>query len=507
MKQFKLVRYVTIGSIAFFIFAIALLAFMLRANGESNLLDLAERNNVRLTKLFAKSVEADLHKMFRNPDVTYDSDPGFDPLLARVRDHMGDLEVLKVKIFTPSGLTVFSTELAQLGQSKITNPGFISAMNGVPKSELTHRDQFSAFDQVVEDRDVISSYVPVYMNGIKSPVGVFEVYSDVTPLFKKFEQETIFVTALAAGLFSILWGGLFIIIRRADSKLNEQVEENQKSKLRMAESEKMASLGEMVAAVSHELNTPIAFVQSNLSILSEVVTESLGHATLGKKLVGLCHGTDHDVVKVRMNATSIRSKYAAVDDGMDMESDELQEMIDQSLAGITQMSELVANLKDFTRLDRNRTSNYDLNKGLDNVHYVIRSVIPEDVVIKKTFSDIPPVECMASQINQVFSNLIQNAAHAGAKEITLSTKEVDGRICASVADNGSGIPADVLPKIFDSFFTTKGEEKGTGLGLYVSKGIIDSHGGEILVESTIGKGTTFHVWLPVKTPEALRAKS
>ena len=176
MKQFKLVRYVTIGSIAFFIFAIALLAFMLRANGESNLLDLAERNNVRLTKLFAKSVEADLHKMFRNPDVTYDSDPGFDPLLARVRDHMGDLEVLKVKIFTPSGLTVFSTELAQLGQSKITNPGFISAMNGVPKSELTHRDQFSAFDQVVEDRDVISSYVPVYMNGIKSPVGVFEVY-------------------------------------------------------------------------------------------------------------------------------------------------------------------------------------------------------------------------------------------------------------------------------------------------------------------------------------------
>ena len=503
MKQFKLVRYVTIGSIAFFIFAIALLAFMLRANGESNLLDLAERNNVRLTKLFAKSVEVDLHKMFRNPDVTYDNDPGYDPLLARVRDHMGDLEVLKVKIFTPSGLTVFSTELAQLGQSKITNLGFLSAMQGIPKSELTHRDQFSAFDEVVEDRDVISSYVPVYIDGQKTPSGVFEVYSDVTPLFKKYEQETIFVTALAAGLFIVLWGGLFIIIRRADGKLNEQVEENQRTKLHMAESEKMASLGEMVAAVSHELNTPIAFVQSNLSILSEVIGESMLQSELGGKMIKFCHSSEADVINVKVNAKSIRSKTS---DGSDMGMDpaELQEMIDQSLSGITQMSELVANLKDFTRLDRNRTSNYDLNKGLDNVHYVIRSVIPEDVQIVKQFGDIPAVECMASQINQVFSNLIQNAAHAGAKEITLSTKEVDGRICASVSDNGSGIPADVLPKIFDSFFTTKGDDKGTGLGLYVSKDIIENHGGEITVESRPGKGTTFYVWLPIKTPDALR---
>ena len=499
MKQFKLVRYVTIGSIAFFIFAVAVLAFFLKQNGENNLLDMAERNNVRLTELFAKSVESDLYKMFQSPGQTYEKDPGFQPLLDQVRDHMKDLEVLKVKIFSPTGLTVFSTELAQLGQDKSNNAGFLSALNGTPRSELTHRDQFSAFDQVVEDRDVISSYVPVYVDGLTTPIGVFEVYSDVTPLLEQYEQENLLVLGLASGLFIILWGGLFLIIRQADRKLGEQIEENQKGRLQLAQSEKLASLGEMVAGISHELNTPIAFVQSNLSILSEIVEELMANAQLGNKLAGVCHSTDKDIVKITLNAASVRRKNASAD--FDMDPEELVEMIGQSLTGITQMSELVANLKDFTRLDRNRTSNYDLNKGIENVHYVIRSVIPENITVNKELNDIPHIECMASQINQVFSNLIQNAAHAGATEINIKTEEIDNQVCVSIIDNGSGIPADVLPHIFESFYTTKDREKGTGLGLYISKDIIENHGGQIQVETTMGAGSTFKVWLPVETPE------
>lgn len=501
MKTFKLVRYVTIGSIAFFIFAIAVLAFFLRQNGEANLLDMAEQNNTRLSRLFAKTADTELQWMFSNPTLTYDQNPDFDRFYKQVQANMDGLQVLKVKIFTPIGLTVFSTQVDQIGDDKSTNGGFVSAMKGVPKSELTHRDTFSAFEQEVEDKDVISSYIPIYFEGSAAPVGVFEIYSDVTPLLLKIEQEQLVVLALAAGLFILLWGGLFVVIQRADKKLQAQVEENQKSKLQLANSEKLASLGEMVAGISHELNTPIAFVQSNLSLMVDTISEIAESAKLGSRLTRLCHGSEKDIIRLKMNANSVRSKTPSND--MDIEPEELRELVEQSLSGITLMSELVKNLKEFTRVDRTRTDSFDLNHGLDNVHYIVRSVIPENVVIKKEFGPIPTIECMASQINQVFLNLIQNAAHAGATEVTLKSEAIDGQVCISIIDNGSGISDDVLPNIFDSFYTTKDREKGTGLGLYISKDIVESHGGDIEVETEIGKGTTFRVWLPTETPDVI----
>lgn len=503
MKTFKLVRYVTIGSIAFFIFAIGILAFFLRQNGEANLVDMAERNNTRLSELFSKTVLTELNWMSANPTLTFDHNEGFDKFYKQVQSHMSGLDVLKVKVFTPNGLTVFSTQLDQMGADKSTNGGFLSAMKGVPKSELTHRDTFSAYEQEVEDRDVISSYIPIYFRGSATPGVVFEVYSDVTPIFLKVEQNLFFVLSLASSLFLLLWGGLFFVIRSADKKLQAQVDENQKSRLQLANSEKMASLGEMVAAISHELNTPIAFVQSNLSLMVDTIGELAESAKLGGRLTELCHSSQKDIIRLSMNASSVRNKTQQND--MDIEPEELKELVEQSLSGITLMSELVNNLKDFTRIDRAKTDNFDLNKGLDNVHYIVRSVIPENVVIKKEFNKIPTIECMASQINQVFLNLIQNAAHAGADEITISTESLDDQVCIKVKDNGSGIPADVLPNIFDSFYTTKGREKGTGLGLYISKDIVENHGGELLVDSEVGKGTEFTVWLPVSTPDNIKS--
>lgn len=502
MKNFSLVRYVTIGSILFFVIAMGILTVLLRQNSEANLLHMAEQNNYRLSKLFAKTVEPELKFMFANPTVTYDNHPDFDAFYAHVQDNMKGLQVLKVKIFTTIGLTVFSTQLDQMGADKSTNGGFLSALSGVAMSELSHRDTFSAFEQEVSNLDVISSYIPIYLDGATTPSGVFEVYSDVTPLLAMYKNEQYYTLVLTSSIFLLLWSGLFFVIRSADKKISDQNEESQKAKLHMAQSEKMASLGEMVAAVSHELNTPIAFVQSNLSILSESIDDLIEPSKLGSTLAELCHNSDKDVIRLAMNATAVRQKTKP--EGMDFEADEFRELLSQSLTGMVQMSELVRNLKDFTRIDRNRSSDFDINKGLDNVHYIVRSVIPENVVITKVLGDIPKIPCMASQINQVFLNLIQNAAHAGATEIELATFTEGSNVCVTVSDNGSGIPADVIPKIFESFFTTKERTDGSGLGLYISKEIIENHGGELRVSSTVGHGTIFSVVLPIETPENIK---
>lgn len=502
MKNFSLVRYVTIGSILFFIIAMGVLTVLLKQNSEANLLHMAQQNNYRLSNLLAKTVEEELTFMFANPTLTYDKHPDFKTFYAGVQKNMDGLQVLKVKIFTPIGLTVFSTQLDQMGADKSTNAGFLSALNGVPTSELSHRDTFSAFEQEVSNLDVISSYIPIYLDGAKTPSGVFEVYSDVTPLLAMYKNEQYYTLALTSSIFLLLWSGLFFVIRSADKKINSQIEENQKAKLHMAQSEKMASLGEMVAAVSHELNTPIAFVQSNLNILSDAIGDLIEPSKLGANLAEMCHKTDKDIIRLAMNAASIRQKTSA--DGLDFEADEFKELLGQSLAGMVQMSELVRNLKDFTRIDRNRSADFNINKGLDNVHYIVRSVIPENVVITKVLGDIPLIPCMASQINQVFLNLIQNAAHAGATEIELATFTEGTNVCITVTDNGSGIPADVLPQIFESFFTTKERTEGSGLGLYISKEIIENHGGELRVSSTVGHGTIFSVVLPIETPANLK---
>jgi signal transduction histidine kinase len=176
------------------------------------------------------------------------------------------------------------------------------------------------------------------------------------------------------------------------------------------------------------------------------------------------------------------------------------------LHGIDQIGELVANLKNFSRLDRSRVASFNVNEGVIATLLIAKPQL-RGVAIEKRFGEIPSITCSPSQVNQVLMNLVTNAAQAldkPDKAIVITTRrEGADAIAIEVADNGKGIAPEALPKIFDPFFTTKEVGKGTGLGLSIAYKIVSAHGGHIDVKSQPGKGTVFTVTLPVNPPAEL----
>jgi signal transduction histidine kinase len=184
--------------------------------------------------------------------------------------------------------------------------------------------------------------------------------------------------------------------------------------------------------------------------------------------------------------------------------DVLSEMLGDTLQGIDQMHGLVQNLQNFTRLDRSKTAQFDLNEGLRTVTYIARTAIPKRVEVVEEYGDLQLVECNPSQLNQVFLNLINNAAQAipGNGKVTVRSKMEGKRIRVDVSDTGTGIPEHAQSRIFESYFTTKPRGEGTGLGLPIVKSIVEQHGGEVRFRTRLGEGTTFSVYLPLTLPGA-----
>ncbi|RMF17321.1 MAG: GHKL domain-containing protein [Gammaproteobacteria bacterium] len=503
--KFKLVRFFVLTSIVFFFLTVGSLSFLQQKVAVNNLIDTAQANHVDLTKAFSNSLWDDFRPFMAETRglsrEALQNHPKQAELYQKVQHMLKGLTVLKVKVYNSDGLTIFSTQKSQIGDDKSQNGGFLSAMKGQPISELTHRDSFSAFDEVVEERDVISSYVPIYEKAGGQPVGVFEIYSDMTGLLANVTQTQYTVVGGVAGLVLLLFLSQFFAIRHADRTIEQQEREASRAKLQLAQQEKMASLGQMVAGVAHELNTPLAFSRSNIELIGEALNQLQPAMQWGHKLVEeVKQQPEKGRLKLSFRAPELRREAADYDP--DLLPEEVGEVVNQTLAGLEQMAELVRNLKDFTRIDRAKVAHYEMNKGLDNVLYIAKSVIHTAIQIDKDYEDnLPRITCMPSQINQVFINLIQNAAQAVDPEnghITVRTRADGDRVRIEVEDNGSGIREDDLPHIFESFYTTKAPGEGTGLGLSIVKEIVDQHGGEIQVQSTVGEGTTFTVWLPVE---------
>ena len=289
--------------------------------------------------------------------------------------------------------------------------------------------------------------------------------------------------------------------RRAEEALLKEKEEQQvlinklaQAHTQLLQSEKMASIGQLAAGVAHEINNPIGYVYSNLGTLEKYVQDTFGMIGLYEQAVG---AIADEAVRARLQAAMEKLDVAFL-------KEDLRALMAESKDGITRVKQIVQNLKDFSHVDASDEWRFaDLRKGLDSTLNIVSNEIKYKADVIREYGDIPEIECLPSQLNQVFMNLLVNAAHAIEERgaITVRTGAHGGEVWVEIADTGKGISPENMQKIFDPFFTTKPIGQGTGLGLSLSYGIIQKHHGRIEVQSEVGKGTAFRVWLPVKQPQ------
>jgi len=297
-------------------------------------------------------------------------------------------------------------------------------------------------------------------------------------------------------------------VQERTKELSQALTHVKESELMLIQTEKMSSLGRMVAGIAHEINTPLAYVKASLASVRERLPRLEGMASQCRKLLGMLERGD--VPDEELSAQFAQLSKLAAEVQAEAENGDLVRVTDDGLHGIEQIAEIVLNLKNFSRVDRSRLQRFNLNEGIESTLVIARNVVKHKT-LRKQLRDIPLVECSPSQINQVLLNLITNAAQATddeTGEICVSTSLApDGQVRVDVSDNGRGIPDDILPKIFDPFFTTKDIGQGTGLGLSIAYKIVLEHSGRIEVKSKVWQGTTFSVFLPVKAvqPQAIAA--
>ncbi len=260
----------------------------------------------------------------------------------------------------------------------------------------------------------------------------------------------------------------------------------------LMQSEKMASIGQLAAGVAHEINNPIGYIFSNIGSLEKYVGSLF-------EMLRFYESIEHQI-----NSVDSREQLKKMKEQFELAYlvEDIPELIEQSKEGIDRVRKIVQDLKDFSRVDSSLEWQWvNLHPGFDSTLNVVNNEVKYKADVVKNYGDIPDIECLPSQINQVLLNLVVNASHAMGDErgtITLTTSREDDHVIIKVEDNGSGIPPELLTRIFDPFFTTKPIGKGTGLGLSLSYGIVKKHHGELSVESRLGIGTCFKIRLPIQ---------
>lgn len=277
-------------------------------------------------------------------------------------------------------------------------------------------------------------------------------------------------------------------------RLINQLRETQ---AQLLQSEKMASIGQLAAGVAHEINNPVGFVNSNMGALKNYVESLLDLVTV------------YDQIFTKLPQTeSVRADLDAAREQADLEfmRDDVTDLVRESMDGLKRVRDIVQSLKDFSHVGETEWQMTDLHHGLDSTLNIAHNEFKYKATVEKHYGDLPLVKCLASQINQVFMNLIVNASHAIKDHgvITIRTGCENDWVWVEIGDNGCGIPEDIRSRIFEPFFTTKPVGKGTGLGLSVSYNIVQKHGGRIEVHSEMGVGTRFIIRLPVdpRLPES-----
>ena len=329
---------------------------------------------------------------------------------------------------------------------------------------------------------------------LKKPFDAIEVYQLASTLTAKWEmaqQAAAQLTRLEEAVRERTGE-----ISRTNEALQAQIVERKQLECQLVQSEKLASIGQLAAGVAHEINNPIGYIFSNFGTLEGYIDQLFA-------MLAAYEGAEASV-----SAPGVAAALCALREQIELEflKEDIPVLMRESKQGIARVRQIVQDLKDFSHVDSALDFQWaNLHQGIDSTLNVVASEIKYKADVVKEYGDIPDVECLPSQINQVVMNLVVNAAHAMGEQrgcITIRTGTEAEQVWLEVADTGSGIPPDTLKRIFEPFFTTKPIGKGTGLGLSLSYGIVQKHQGRIEVSSVVGQGTTFRMTLPMRRPVA-----
>jgi two-component system, NtrC family, sensor kinase len=276
-------------------------------------------------------------------------------------------------------------------------------------------------------------------------------------------------------------------LEKQNTELARSKAELERLQAQIIHSEKMASLGQLAAGVAHELNNPAGFIYGNMELLRACA------AGLERIL------SFYDAQQL---PASLTAQVKAIKEEVDYENslEDLKSIITDCHSGAERIRDVVQNLRLFSRLDEAEFKKVDLHEGIESTIRLLSQYYGSGrITLERDYSDLPPVDCYAGQLNQVWMNLLTNAAQAIGSEgrVRVATRRENDTAVVAISDTGSGIAPEDLKKIFDPFYTTKRVGEGTGLGLSIIYGIIERHNGSINVESRLGEGTTFTIAIPL----------
>jgi two-component system NtrC family sensor kinase len=281
-------------------------------------------------------------------------------------------------------------------------------------------------------------------------------------------------------------------LQRANDELTELNRKLSAAQDQLMQSEKLASIGQLAAGVAHEINNPIGYVFSNFGTLEKYMVDVFRMLQA------------YQDAEAELGDTPARARLAELREEIELDylKEDIPTLMSESREGIKRVRKIVQDLKDFSRVDARQEWEWsNLHNGIDSTLNIVNNEIKYKCDVIKQYGQLPEVECLPSELNQVFMNLLVNAAHAITADrgtITIRTGTEGDNAWVEIQDSGCGIPKENLKRIFDPFFTTKPVGKGTGLGLSLSYGILQKHGGRIEVDSEVGRGTCFRLTIPVK---------
>ena len=269
--------------------------------------------------------------------------------------------------------------------------------------------------------------------------------------------------------------------------LNNELQLEITKRKELEQASKLAAVGKLAAGIAHEINNPLSFIYANLENLNKFSLKVRSLIDVYDEL-DMPEETKNAIEekKEEINYTYLKSR--------------ITDMIEKSIDGADRMKKIVSDMKTFSRVDRAEVEVADINESIEATLGIMVHEYKNRIEIKKEYDEqLPPIKCFISKLNQVFLNILANACQAIDDKgvISIRTRKDGDNIVIEIEDSGAGMPDDVKAKVFDPFFTTKPVGQGTGMGLSICHDIIQQHNGDLSVKSTIGKGTTFIISIPI----------